>query len=448
MTNGPFPPIEPVDLADQESRLRATISRGRQLRRRRAAVAVVAAAALAAAVTVPVLTAGGSEPSRNVEILGGPSTTRPPVTTSPPPATTSPPGTTTSSSTETSSVPPGFVIESFTAVSPSRWWVLGNLPCGVQRCTEIAATSDGGASFAMLPGPGGPYGSQPAAQAPATAIRFANPRDGWAWGSKLYSTHDGGHHWTPITVPGQVTEMESGSDRVFAVITPPIPGCSTSGTCSDLIPGSEIWRTSPGSDSWEADPAGLSVSGAMAVHGRSVWIINSVPTKDGPAAGIGLLYSSDDGDHFITQPQPVSGVTCGYQPVSTQMLWAYCSGGHFMFVYRSTDAGAHFTLTDNGETVDANGCPNGSQLAAASQSVAVAACDLSGQPLLQTSDSGTTWHVVQPALNPDGSWEPIGFTTAVTGYALWQELSGQTPKVQLWRTTNGGSSWDKVQAFP
>jgi hypothetical protein len=36
----------------------------------------------------------------------------------------------------------------------------------------------------------------------AGTIRFADVRDGSAFDPALYSTHDGGRHWTAIPVPG------------------------------------------------------------------------------------------------------------------------------------------------------------------------------------------------------------------------------------------------------
>ncbi len=352
----------------------------------------------------------------------------------------------TSTTAATSPVPAGFVIESFTAVSPSRWWLFGTVPCNGELCPEIAATTDAGASFTTMPAPGGAYPTSQV-EPPVSSIRFADPNDGWVFGPKLYATHDGGEHWTAIDLPGQVAALEPGLGEVFAAVIPPAQSCSRNGTCNASTPGSQLWRTTPGSNSWTVDTAAGYVSAGLAVHGRSVWIMNSVATKDGPALGMQLLYSADGGDHFVTQPQLVTGVECDYQPVSNQVLWAYCSGGHFMFVYRSTDAGAHFTETQDTQPPNANNCPNGSRLAAANETTAVAACDLGGQPLLLTTDAGATWSVVQPALDQSGYWEPIGFTTADIGYMLWRTSYGPTSVVQLWRTIDGGHAWQQVKTL-
>ena len=83
MTDGPFPPIEPLASPDQDSRLRVAVARIEQLRRRRAALAAVSFAAVAAAIVIPVSVAGGSGHTRSVEVVGGPTTTASPATTVP-----------------------------------------------------------------------------------------------------------------------------------------------------------------------------------------------------------------------------------------------------------------------------------------------------------------------------------------------------------------------------
>jgi hypothetical protein len=191
-----------------------------------------------------------------------------------------------------------FVPESFSAVSVSQWWVLGTESCGAQVCTTIAATSDKGASFQMLPGPGGAFAQHLASSPTVSQVRFADPMDGWAFDPLLYATHDGGHDWTAVPMPGQVVDLEAGLGEVYAVVVPPTPACAKNATCPVTTPGSELWRVAPTSNDWTVDSAAGSVSGGLAVHGRSVWVVNSMPTADGPALGTGLLHSSDGGNHF------------------------------------------------------------------------------------------------------------------------------------------------------
>ncbi|HUY44640.1 MAG TPA: hypothetical protein VMV92_02775 [Streptosporangiaceae bacterium] len=189
-------------------------------------------------------------------------------------------------------------------------------------------TTDGGVTFRSMPAPGGRFG--PALDSPPAAgsIRFADPSDGLVFRPALYVTHDGGRRWTAISVPGQVTDLEPGLGEVFAVITPPAPRCSATGTCTSRTPAPQLWRARPSSDRWTADPAAGGVAGALAVHGDSVWLINTLSTRDGPAAGTGLLRSADGGGQFAVEPEPIPGIGCSYSSATDAVLWSYCSGGH------------------------------------------------------------------------------------------------------------------------
>lgn len=412
----------------------------------------------AACTSTPSGNATGHHSSRQSHVASpapkGTTTTSPTSTTS---STTTTSTTTSTSTTTTTTTPPrtnlpavpaGFVPESFTAVSTTHWWLLGHVTCGTDLCPALVTTTNGGASFERLPAPGGPYSSSPSATPPLSGIRFANPQDGWAYGAALYATHDGGQQWAKLSLPGTVTDLEPGLDEVFAVVTPN-PPCDRTGTCSSSTPKPELWRTQPSSNSWQPDLGAGPVSGSLAVHGESVWVENAMFTKDGWALGTRLLYSADDGTHFIVEPQLIPGVSCDYQPVSGTDIWAYCGGGHFMFPYLSTDAGSRFAAvgTEASPTTSPVGCPNGSLLVAASGAVAVAACNVPpGSPLLRTDDGGSKWTAVQAGLNADGVWAPIGFTTSLVGYAFWQQTS--SGQAQLWRTTTGGATWYRVTAIP
>jgi hypothetical protein len=213
-----------------------------------------------------------------------------------------------------------------------------------------------------------------------------------------------------------------------------------------------VWRALPSSDRWSADPAAGAVSIGLAVHGRSVWVINSMSTRDGPAIGTGLLHSADSGGHFMLEPAAIPGIACTYSPASDTIVWSYCSGGHFMFAYLSADAGARFTAAapDQPGPATPDEYPNGSTLEAASPATAVAASDLPGNPLIRTTDGGTTWRAVQAPLDASGNWSLIGFTTPEDGYALWEHSAAtyQASSARLWRTTDGGATWSPVKALP
>ncbi len=349
-------------------------------------------------------------------------------------------------------VPAGFVPMSFSAISTTHWWVLGSVPCGSRDCPLLVTTVDGGASFQSRPAPGGPFGPGRNLPPAAGQIRFADARDGWAFGPGLYATHDGGRHWAAISVPGAVTDLEPGLGQVFAVVTPPDPPCSRTGTCNAEAPAPRLWRAQPEGDAWGPDPAAGSVSLGLAVHGRSIWVLDSMPTRDGPAIGTHFLYSADGGGHFTTRPGTIPGIACFYSPVSDTMIWSYCSGGHLMYAYISADAGLHFTGTGPaaGPQPTPNNYPNGSTLAAASPATAVAASNLPGHPLIRSTDGGASWTAIQPPPDGTGNWSVIGFTTPDVGYAFWQHagVTYTTSTGRLWRTANAGATWSPVTGLP
>ena len=132
------------------------------------------------------------------------------------------------------------------------------------------------------------------------------------------------------------------------------------------------------------------MSTGLAVHGRSVWVINAMSTRDGPVLGTGLLHSADGGSHFALQPEAIPGIACTYSPASDTVVWSYCSGGHFMYAYLSADAGARFAAAARIQPPPAtpDSYPSGSMLEVASPTTAVAASDLPGNPLIRTTRPG------------------------------------------------------------
>jgi hypothetical protein len=328
--------------------------------------------------------------------------------------------------------------------------VLGFARCGSRECPKIATTTDAGASFQSLPAPGGRFKLVPA----ASGIAFANSRDGWVFGPRLYATHDGGRHWKAISIPGTVTQLEPGSDEVFAVVQPPEPACYKTGSCTRrTTPKAPLWRVAPASDAWRRDPATVAhgASVGLGVHGRSIWVIDTETSRDGLAVGSGLQHSADDGAHFALEPGRRFGIPGFYFPVSNKIVWVYTSGGHFMFAQRSTDAGAHFRPVGplSYSKTTPNNYPNGSSLKPASSRTAVAASDLPGHSLIRTLDAGATWRVVHAPLDRRGFWGVIGFTTPNVGYALWTDPGPPAAKnsTQLWRTKNAGATWSPVTAL-
>ena len=122
-----------------------------------------------------------------------------------------------------------------------------------------------------------------------TQIRFADAKDGWAFGPVLYATHDGGATWDAVSLPGDVLSLEAADGIVWVVVG----GCLGAVPCS---PPSSLYRASAASDVWQPVPGiSLSSGGQLALHGTAVYVFSST-----------ILFSSD-GTSFSFRPYPCSG---------------------------------------------------------------------------------------------------------------------------------------------
>ncbi len=138
----------------------------------------------------------------------------------------------------------GFVPADVTAVSTDEWWVAGadQRGCSGVACSRILWTIDAGSSFNALPAP----------PIIATNLRFADPRDGWAYdrgSTTVYATHDGGMSWTPVGLGGAVDDLQASGGNVYAIVCGSAPGC----TLERSPVGSDGWVTLPtpgGSARW------------------------------------------------------------------------------------------------------------------------------------------------------------------------------------------------------
>lgn len=362
-------------------------------------------------------------------------TTRPPTSTT---ATTAAPSTSTTAPVPAGGpVPAGFTPVSFTAVSEDDYWVLGSAPCANPVCTSIVRTTDGGVHFVGIPAPAAPLTS-PTSTAPSISeLRFADVRDGFAYGlsgqsydntGDLWATHDAGATWHRVAV-GNVVAFATGGGTAYAVTGQ----CGASG-CTDFA----LMRSPVSSDAWHASPLPFAVlSGAgdpvLAAHGSDVWIMG--PTGSSlSAASDTVARSTDGGTTFTTATAPCTpGLGGELAPSSSAVVWAYCPTGNFGGAYRSSDGGATFTRLPSPESV------NAAVIAPASDTTAVLT-ESGNRTLSRTTDAGATWAAA--ATPPAGtyvSW--VGFTDATTGAAL---VPGTSGAMTLWRTTDAGDDWSPV----
>jgi hypothetical protein len=352
-------------------------------------------------------------------------------TTTVPAATTVPAGGT---------VPSGFDPVSFTAVSPSDYWLLGDAPCPNPVCTSIVRTTDGGSHFVGIPAPASPLLEGTGSSTGINTLRFADNSDGYAFatgaGGEFWDTHDGGGQWQQ---PGFLTGREllgfgTGDGYAFALV-----GSCQNGSCSTVY----LERSPVTSDQWSAItvpvPAGTDQVASMTVNGSDLWF--SLTTSASQADQL-LVAGTGGGAHFDTYQSPCfAGLGGSIEASSADVLWAMCPTGMMAEAFRSTDGGSQWKALSTGEL------ENSALLAPASDTTAVIQPAEQGE-LLRTDDGGATWQPVASAGAGGSWWSWIGFTDASTGSGLeqsdapanWPWPNGPYPE-QLWRTADGGSTW-------
>ncbi len=412
-----------------------------------AAAAVIVLAVVALPRVVPSVLHLKSHPAGNSSVASGPLRSSAPVSTTPTPssdATARRP-----LSSQLPQVPPHFAATSVTFIGLKTGWVIGQAGtpghCYYKNpddCTSVARTDNHGTSWFGVHAPvtGAPSGSTGVSQ-----IRFLD-QNGWAFGPELWSTHDGGQHWTQVPTGGlRALSLETTGGEAFAVLGRCAGTGAGDGTgCTQFF----LWSSPAGSDGWAPVPgtpaaaplasnaSGSSVlvltgtegywyepNGALLsgpVTGAAPWrpvsasalpCLPGLPGADGrPAAG--QLAASAPGDLALACPG--SG-----QPGS--------SADQQETIYGSTDGGQSWrvsgTLTTAGPATS---------LAATTSGVLVLG---TGQCIDVSADGGAKW--TQAQRGPAGGFSYVGMTSPLQGVAVPAD-SGQHA---VWFTFDGGQSW-------
>ena len=315
---------------------------------------------------------------------------------------------------------------SFTAISASQFWLLGTIKgCTAWPCLSILHTTDGGAHFTKIP--------YPHVQNPGfnPSLRFVTAQDGYALiNYSLWFTTNGGASWQKSRAGGVWGQSFTTSD----------------GYAYALLGSGHVMRSPIGTDSWTTLPlptiqttSQVNVNGASTItaRGPSLWITTF---------GGQLVYSNDFGNHFtqVTNPCGAGSQGGNHNPSghpreellkasSQSVTWLDCAGAMSSKVYRSTDAGRHWSVVSH-----AQGTFNIPAIVAP-VSTTTAYLARGNTQIVRTTNSGASFSPVASGVAPQGSyWAWIGFTTPQVGSAL---MGTQQGVYQLWRTTDGGNIW-------
>jgi hypothetical protein len=319
---------------------------------------------------------------------------------------------------------------SVSAISAQRVWVLASVDCSARFCpSRLFRSADGGRSWQKLPPPP-PQVAINGGTHHVSAIRFANPRDGWMFGSQLWATHNGGRSWRRLTVHGGVDQLVVVGRTVWIVRSRCVPdqGCHSFA----------LLRADVATNRFRVVrlPHPLHHLGAVPAlggRGRTVAVLNN--PKPSPAHDADQLeISTDDGAHWSVRSGSCYRELGGQVAPAGGVVWAVCPTGMDAMVYRST-GGAFAALQPDGRTL-----PNTIAVAALSPDSAVAS--VLGRRAYWTNDGGMKWTRARlPTRGRFGGLGAMTFPDAKHGFAVF---FGPTYSAVI-KTDNAGHRWVHVR---
>jgi photosystem II stability/assembly factor-like uncharacterized protein len=321
-------------------------------------------------------------------------------------------------------VPRGFQPASTTFVSASEGWVLGTAPCAHKPCTSVLRTTDGGRSWVGIPAPRFPL-------APASwlsglhHLRFADPLDGFAFGSQLWVTHDGGASWRRVPMAGQIADLEASAGVAYAAIT------DRHGTVT-------VYRSRARGGAWLPVPGlpahvpGFAALGTITLHGTAGWVILG-----------NRLYATQSGRTWVREPARCALGMASVGAYDTRRVTLLCvgdpaAGSALKVLYASGDGGAHFRRAGappiSGDGFDLLAQPTPRHIFLATTSGA--------SWLYVTGNGGRTWGQSLFIADGGAGWSDFGFTTSIQGAAIdGNLLSGS----HMYMTWDAGRTWHAIR---
>jgi photosystem II stability/assembly factor-like uncharacterized protein len=342
-----------------------------------------------------------------------------------------------------------FLTQSLGWRATDRW----NPNTGSRAPLSISRTLDGGVHWqpvAVVAGAG--YGKSGSFNVYASRILFADPRDGWLYGNRLYATHDGGLTWRRLPLHGSQTSLSLAGTSVWRLdssCNARTNRCRFSLLTSAV--GSDTWHLM----AWRPPRAAILDSFLARADQLHAWLISG-PHMEQNHMVLRLLGTEDGGVSWHELPMPCSRNGAGSMyaqliPYTAASLWIFCvsqpsAGAQAKAVFRSSDGGRRWRSVARsssfGRSTAADNLTIGGYLNDAAITTAVDAwIALNRGTLVHTIDGGRTWHQAIPinVANPGGGGVgPVQFVDAWHGWLF------SFPHL-LFRTTDGGRHWQKIQ---
>jgi photosystem II stability/assembly factor-like uncharacterized protein len=325
-------------------------------------------------------------------------------------------------------------------VSATQGFVLGAQACTGASCGQgcisgscatLATSIDAGKTWTNV-------GIVPAALTNAiTKVRFATASDGWAFGPQLWSTHDGGHTWSQITMAGPVSDVEASGGVAYALVA----SCGT----PPCIQGDRLLKTTVSTDGWTAisGPALPDGGGSVSPHGNVVWVV-----VNGGGSSTFDMITGGNSWHRLANPCTSAGTDLslvGVAPVSASAMFLLCAGNpgagsEDKVVLFSSDGGAHAAATSAAPS--RGGIATG--IAAASTAVVAVPAASGASFVYRSADGGHTWGT--PLTQGDGGvgYYDVGFTTSTQGVAVYGNPAVGNAATSLLMTYDAGATWKPV----
>ncbi|MGW2662483.1 hypothetical protein ACWCW7_16085 [Nocardia tengchongensis] len=357
---------------------------------------------------------------------------------------------------------PGLAVEprSVTFVSDTEGWLSGSEGnCGT-KCDQLFHTVDGGHSWQRVTLPAFDREWFGIADA-GNWFALRRSADFYAHELELWSSHDGGGHWSRVRLPEDVRLPEFG---VRAVIT----DGAVRVAAFDGRTGEIRMISSPvGVDDFTATPpfravdgrgrdSSISVDFGVVQGGSTSWFVGWISsTERGQSNWVGARMVDGRWSSFplpcvSTNRPEVAAISATELAISCDPTGVVDARMGEYHLYVSTDAGDTFTdlgaLAPRGVHARLIGAGTARDLV-----VAVPTGDPDAPTALRTShDGGRTWtQTLNPrapkGMSASGSPAQGEFFTPATGYARLSYV-GEAPEGMddLYLTRDGGNTWDRV----
>jgi hypothetical protein len=341
------------------------------------------------------------------------------------------------------SQPAGFTPVSVSAVGLNDYWVLGykttKTSDGFGITSTVEQTTDGGQHFTTDTTPPAAVAQAPikgASGGPTISqIRFGDAKDGWVFGSTLYSTTDGGASWSAANgVSGGVVDLVAANNTAWAIVQTVDSSTASSSAVSNQY---ALYSTSYGKGAQVWAPVALPISlgsttPSIVDQDGTVTLMAAGPSGAGNKVHV-LIGAAGKPftDHTGVCEQDLGGTLSN----SKKGIWAECPHGNGADLYISKDAGATWTSAVNDpRKIEVE---SGTAVGAIDDTSAVV-FDAAAQRLSKIS--GTTVTATNATGVSDVTF--LGFTTPAVGFAITVGENSST--TQLLRTTDGGATWSAV----